>query len=114
MEFGFSVVVEYFWLGLVCNLWNIDYIVGVFLLGLGVLVVVGVVLIVYVNDGGGLICILVVCNGLVGFKLLCGWLLLELEYCRLLVGIVVNGVLICMVCDIVVFYCEVECFWCNY
>lgn len=68
LEFGFNVSIEFVYGDFVCNFWNINYLIGVFLGGLVVLVVVGVVLVVYVNDGGGFICILVVCCGLVGLK----------------------------------------------
>lgn len=64
--------------GVCCNLWNFDYMFGGLSGGVVVVVVVGIVLFVYVFDGGGLICILVLCCGLFGLKLSCNLVLVDL------------------------------------
>lgn len=55
-----------------CNLWDFDYISCGLLVGVVVMVVVGVLLVLYGSDGGGLIWILVGCCGVIGLKVLCG------------------------------------------
>lgn len=107
-EFGFNVMMELLLYGLICNLWNFVYSVGGLSGGLVVVVVVGIVLVVYVNDGGGLICVLVVVCGFVGLKLLCGCMLVGLDYNLLLFGFGIEFVVMCMVCDSVVMFDVVE------
>lgn len=55
-----------------CNLWDLVCMLGGLFGGVVVVVVVGIVFVVGVFDGGGLICILVVYCGLFGLCFLCG------------------------------------------
>lgn len=67
------VSMELSWPGVICNLRNAYYLAGGLSGGLVVSAVVGAALTVYVNDGGGLTCTLVVVRGAAGSKLMWGW-----------------------------------------
>lgn len=74
-EFGYKFEVILFVLGCILYLMYFDCMLGVFLLGFVVVVCVGMGLFFIGFDGGGLICILVVCCGIVGLKLMFGMVL---------------------------------------
>lgn len=69
LEFGLLVMMEFRVFGVIYNFWNLLKMFGGFSGGFVVVVVVGIVFIVLVGDGGGFICILVFCCGFFGFKL---------------------------------------------
>lgn len=88
--------------GDICNFWNFVYMLMGFSGGSVVVVVVGIVLVVYGNDGGGLIWLFVNVNGLVGFKVLCGCISFGFVSGYGVEGMYIEGVVMCIVCDMVV------------
>lgn len=70
---------DFVFYGLVCNFWNLEYLLGGFSGGVVVVVVSGIVFIVGVSDGGGFIWIFVFFSGLIGLKFSCGFMFVGLE-----------------------------------
>lgn len=107
LEFGLLVIMELLFNGLICNFWNRGYFVGGLSGGVVVVVVVGMVFLVYVIDGGGLICILVLCCGVFGLKLSWDWNFVVCKGVRV-VDILVGYCVSCFVRDSVMFLFLIE------
>lgn len=88
-EFGIKGIMELDVWGVCYNFWNLKYNSGGLLGGFVFVVVVGIVLIVGVGDGGGLIWIFVLYCGLFGLKLSCGCMLWGLDMSEVMYGVVI-------------------------
>lgn len=93
----------YFSLLILVNFWDLIVWVGVFLSGCGVVIVVGLCFGLIGLDIGGLICFLMSMCGVIGIKLMWGWV-----SCYGVVEFVVSydyvGLIICSVYDVVVLF----------
>lgn len=78
LEFGFKNIIDFVIYGLVRNFWNFECIFGGLSGGVVVVVLVGIVFLVGVSDGGGFIRIFVLFCGLIGLKFLWGMMLVGL------------------------------------
>lgn len=99
LEFGILLMIELCYIGVMCNSWDLERTLGGSFGGLVVAVVSGMLVIAHGNDGGGLLRTLVVCMGLVGFKVSRGCVSCGFDFGDLWLAF--DGVVMRMVVDIV-------------
>jgi len=102
LVFGFCGMIDNWLFGLICNFFDLVHNSGGSFGGVAAVVADGLLVMVYVFDGGGLICILVLCCGFYGFKGSFGWV--SLVGCLNVFGgaslFCFDGVFTCIVVDV--------------
>lgn len=102
LEYGNKIVMDFLFIGIICNFWDWCVMLGGSSGGLLVVVVFGMGVLLLVIDGGGLICVLVCWSGVVGFKLMFDFVLIGVV--GFWIWLFMFGLIVCNVCDIVLMF----------